>query len=86
MSCLKARWWSWGSSDLKATEVEPTYLQDLGVADSGAPLVTVECNMREAYLVKRRSLQELALPATSIVINLLSFSNVSRFTLHEIRR
>jgi hypothetical protein len=41
--------------------------------------------MREAYLVKRRSLQELALPATSIVINLLSFSNTSRFMFHEIR-
>ena len=38
--------------------------------------------MREAYLVKRRSLQELALPATSIVINRLSFSPVSRFTIH----
>ncbi len=41
--------------------------------------------MREAYFVKRRSLQELALPATSIVINLQSFSNASRVTLHEIR-
>ena len=36
--------------------------------------------MREAYLVKRRSLEERALPSTSIVIGLLSFSNVSHFT------
>ena len=84
-ACLKARWWSWGSNDPKETGVEVICLQDLGVADSEPPRVTVECSMREAYLVKRRSRQEIALPAISIVIDLLSFSTVSRFTLHEIR-
>lgn len=79
------RWWSWGSTDPKAIGVEAIYLQDLGPADSGAPRAIEECNMREAYLVKRRSLQGFVLPATCIVINLLSFSIASRFTRYEIR-
>ena len=43
MSCLKARWWSWGLSDPKATGVEASCLQDLGAADSEAPRAIVGC-------------------------------------------
>lgn len=42
--------------------------------------------MRDVYLAKRRSLQGLAFPATSIVMNMLFFSPISRFTLHGKRR
>jgi hypothetical protein len=41
--------------------------------------------MREVYLVKRPSQQEFTRPATFFGRQILSFTNASRFTRHEIR-
>jgi hypothetical protein len=75
----------WGSNDPKAIGVEAIYHRDLEAVGSGAPRATVECNMREVYLVKRRSQQEFTRPTTFFGRQLVSFTHASRFTFHEIR-